>query len=136
MKVSWPKGTKWPKETVSKQAVDIYDIYETMHCDYCTTDCSEDHRRKRVFKDGLSDGPYYMVTICPDCEKKVRGEGEAMTDKNEGTIKKPLPDYRLMKKKSGELVLQQRFTLESYVRYDLVWEDVRTVEEPPPPEEG
>ena len=54
---------------------------------------------------------------------------KAMTDKNEGTIKKPLPDYRLMKKKSGELVLQQRFTLESYVRYDLVWEDVPTVEE-------
>jgi hypothetical protein len=34
-----------------------------------------------------------------------------------------------MKKKSGELVLQQRFTLESWVRYDLVWEDVPTVEE-------
>ena len=48
---------------------------------------------------------------------------------------KPLPDYRLMKKKSGELVLQQRFTLESYVRYDLVWEDVPTVKEDAPPEE-
>ena len=84
MKVSWPKGTKWPCENVTNEIV-----------------------THTIGGGGLG----------PDAKT------------NEELIKKPLPDYRLMKKKSGELVLQQRFTLESWVRYDLVWEDVPTVEE-------
>ena len=76
MKVSWPKGTKWPDKTVGKKATDIYNIYEPMHCNYCSADCSMDYRRKMVFIDGGDGGPAYMVTICPECEKKIAPEEE------------------------------------------------------------